>query len=295
MILKMSDITLFRNNSGNIKAIDVRRKIVNYDIKYNICSSIEKQILNASVKTPIAEIPDNVLIEKTRSLFRYIAFDVGYNIPDDVNIWAYACTRLLDMLKKYFSTLSLSEIKIAFEFLLIGELNNYLPKDKAGNADKSHYQNFNIDYFSRVLNAYLAKKNSVISHVYNRLNNSENKLISNVKESENIKNRCRYVFLKFKYKGVFELDFFDEMFVYEWLCRIGLSEGINLDREEDRKEAFCEFLSRASSGLVNKFTAAYVRNVGKECKELDNLVYKIARRKEIKRVFELMCKEEIQL
>ena len=47
--------------------------------------------------------------------------------------------------------------------------------------------------------------------------------------------------------------------------------------------------------MVNKFTAAYVRNVDKECKELDNLVYKIARRKEIKRVFELMCKEEIQL
>lgn len=158
MILKMSDITLFRNNSGNIKAIDVRIKIVNYDAKYNICSSVEKQILNASVKKPIAEIPDNVLIEKTRSLFRYIAFDVGYNIPDDVSIWSYTCTRLLDMLKKYFSTLSLSEIKIAFEFLLIGELNNYLPKDKAGNADKSHYQNFNIDYFSRVLNAYLAKK-----------------------------------------------------------------------------------------------------------------------------------------
>lgn len=132
-------------------------------------SGVEKYIFAASTKMQIADIDDGTLIAKTGQMFRFIAMDVGYIIPTNPEDWAYICTRLLDILKKYYSQMTLADIKLAFESATTGELDDYLPKDSQGNPDKKHYQQFNADYFAKILNAYRRKQNGVIHKAYKAL------------------------------------------------------------------------------------------------------------------------------
>lgn len=87
-------------------------------------------------KTPIAEIDDAKLVENLSLLFKRIAIDVGYIIPQNENDWNYIQSRLLDILKRYYSDMTLADIKIAFELATTGELDEFFPKDKYGNPDK---------------------------------------------------------------------------------------------------------------------------------------------------------------
>ena len=61
---------------------------------------------------------------------------------------------------KYFSDFSLNEIKLAFEFMILRELDAYLPQDK-GQIHREHYQVFSLEYVTRVLQAYRAKRSPV--------------------------------------------------------------------------------------------------------------------------------------
>lgn len=156
--------------SGTAKAIDVRRAMVELPEVAKALTTVEKYIFAASTKKQIAEIDDETLIAKTGQMFRFIAMDVGFIIPtENRDDWTYICTRLLDLLKRYYSQLTLSEVKLAFELLITGELDDYLPKDRDGNAERKHYQQFNADYFAKVLNAYCRKQNQVIGKAYTAL------------------------------------------------------------------------------------------------------------------------------
>lgn len=155
--------------SGTAKAIDVRRAMVELPEVAKSLSGVEKYIFAASTKMQIADIDDGTLIDKTGQMFRFIAMDVGYIIPTNSEDWAYICTRLLDILKKYYSQMTLADIKLAFELATTGELDDYLPKDSQGNPDKKHYQQFNADYFAKILNAYRRKQNGVIHKAYKAL------------------------------------------------------------------------------------------------------------------------------
>lgn len=118
------------------KSVNLRRFLNDYSDIDSILSPIERNVFDASLKTPIINIDDNTLLHKTASLFKYIAKDVGF-LPSDASEWAYTCSRLLQFIKTYYCNLSLSEIKLSFEMLIAGELDEFLPKDKNGNPEKN--------------------------------------------------------------------------------------------------------------------------------------------------------------
>lgn len=86
----------------------------------------------------------------------------------------------------------------------------------------------------------------------------------------------------------------DEMFVYNWLLGVRLADDVK-ETEDDRKEAYNRFLARAARGLVNKFTVYHVRKQGTQSPEIDYTAFEVARRKEIKRAFDRMIKDEIYI
>lgn len=148
-------------------------------------------------------------------MFRFIAMDVGFIIPtENRDDWTYICTRLLDLLKRYYSQLTLSEVKLAFELLITGELDDYLPKDRDGNAERKHYQQFNADYFAKVLNAYRRKQNGVIHKAYKALPEPKKELTPQQIRQFEIQRqwRNRYIFLCYKYTGKLILGLTDDMF-----------------------------------------------------------------------------------
>lgn len=283
------------NPKPGTKSIDIRRKLVQLPQVIEALTPVENYIFAASTKTQIIEMDDAVLVHKMGQMFRYIAIDVGYNIPQNNNDWAYIQTRLADVLKRYYSYMTLADIKLAFELAMTGELDNYLPRDSQGNPDKKHYQQFNFAFFAKILNAYKALQNEVIYKAYNVL--PQPNILSHT-ESHDIKryrqNRNRHIFLEYKYTGRLILSITDDMFVYEWLKKCGLADDIQV-KESERKEAFSRYMQRVANGLENKYTAYTVRRQGIKSPEIEFTAFEIARKREIKKAFDRMISEELQV
>lgn len=282
--------------SGTAKAIDVRRAMVELPEVAKALTPVEKYIFVASTKKQIAEIDDETLIAKTGQMFRFIAMDVGYIIPTNSEDWAYICTRLLDILKKYYSQMTLADIKLAFELVTTGELDDYLPKDSQGNPDKKHYQQFNADYLAKILNAYRRKQNGVIHKAYKALPEPKKELTPEEKRyyHNQAVARCREVFLQYKYTGRFVLGITDGMLIYDWLRKLGFANEV-AGTEDDRKQAFARYMQRVARGFVNKYEAYHVQRKGTDAPELDFTAYEIARGKEIARTFDRMIADELQI
>lgn len=284
------------NPTPGTKAIDIRRQMVQLPEVAKSLSGVEKYIFAASTKTQIAEIDDATLVAKTGQMFRFIALDVGYIIPTNTDDWAYICTRLLDILKKYYSQMTLADIKLAFELATTGELDDYLPKDRNGQPDKAHYQQFNADYFAKILNAYRRKQNGVIHKAYQALPEPKKELTPEQKRyyHNDIESRNRLAFLQYKYTGRVDFGIAGEMFVYDWLVKVGLADTVK-ETEDDRREALGRFLARAARGLVNEFTVYHVRKDGTKSKEIDYTAFEVARRKEIIKAFDRMIADGLQV
>lgn len=282
--------------SGTAKAIDVRRAMVELPEVAKALTPVEKYIFVASTKKQIAEIDDETLIAKTGQMFRFIAMDVGYIIPTNSEDWTYICTRLLDILKKYYSQMTLADIKLAFELATTGELDDYLPKDNQGNPDKKHYQQFNADYFAKILNAYRRKQNGVIHKAYKAVPEPKKELTPEEKRYYHNQSfaRCREVFLQYKYTGRFVLGVTDGMLIYDWLRKLGFANEV-AGTEDDRKQALARYMQRVARGFVNKYEAFHVQRKGTDAPELDFTAYEIARNKEIKRTFDRMIADELQI
>lgn len=284
------------NPTPGTKAIDIRRQMVQLPEVAKSLSGVEKYIFAASTKTQIAEIDDATLVAKTGQMFRFIALDVGYIIPTNTDDWAYICTRLLDILKKYYSQMTLADIKLAFELATTGELDDYLPKDRNGQPDKAHYQQFNADYFAKILNAYRRKQNGVIHKAYQALPEPKKELTPEQKRyyHNDIESRNRLAFLQYKYTGRVDFGIAGEMFVYDWLVKVGLADTVK-ETEDDRREALGRFLARAARGFVNEFTIYHVRKDGTKSKEIDYTAFEVARRKEIIKAFDRMIADGLQV
>lgn len=284
------------NPQPGTKAIEIRRQMVQLPDIAKALTPVEKYIFAASTKTQISEMDDGVLVSKTAQMFRFIAMDVGYIIPQNENDWAYIQTRLVDILKRYYSNLTLADIKLAFELATTGELDEYLPKDKQGNPDKNHYQQFNADYFAKILKAYKQKQTDVIDKAYKAILEKNNEISPEQIRRFEIQRqwRNRYIFLCYKYTGKLILWLTDDMFLYEWLQKCGLADDVQV-KEDDRKEAFARYMQRVARGMINQYTAFQVRRKGTESPEIDFTAFEVARKKEIIRAFDRMIAEEIQI
>lgn len=284
------------NPKPGTKAIEIRRKMVQLPEVAKALNPVEKYIFAASTKIQISEIDDKTLVDKLANMLKYIAMDIGFIIPQDIEDWQYIQARILDILKRYYSNYTLSDVKLAFELATTGELDEFLPKDKHGNPDKNHYQQFNADYLSKILNAYKRKQNVVIDKAFKVLPEPKGEMTPQQIRQFEIQRqwRNRYIFLCYKYTGKLILGLTDDMFLYEWLQKCGLTDDVQV-KEDDRKEAFARYMQRVARGMINQYTAFQVRRKGTESPEIDFTAFEVARKKEIIKAFDRMISEEMQV
>ena len=270
------------NPKPGTKAIEIRRKMVQLPEVAKALNPVEKYIFAASTKTQISEIDDETLVAKLANMLKYIAMDVGFIIPQITEDWQYIQARTLVILKRYYSNFTLSDIKLAFELATTGELDKFLPKDKQGNPDKNHYQQFNAEYLSKILNAYKRKQNVVIDKAFKVLPEPKTTFTpAMIREFEIQRQwRNRYIFLCYKYTGKLILGLTDDMFLCEWLQKCGLADDVQV-KEDDRKEAFARYMQRVARGMINQYTTFQVRRKGTESPEIDFTAFEVARKKEI--------------
>lgn len=290
----MNDVIL-KQNTPIAKAVEIRRKLALLPEIASVLSVAEKKIFEASTKTLICEMDDITLVDYSKRLFRYVATEIGYAIPDATK-WAFIQTRLLDVLKTYHSQMSLTDIRLAFELMSVGELDNYFPRDSNGNPNKKHYNRFTAEYLTRVINAYKARQSEVIAKVYKYIPKQEKTVSAQEKAYYDgyMNDRIKIIYLTYKYTGRLVTEYADETFLYNWLRNNGLAEMVT-STDEDRNKAYYRFLAKAAKNMVNKYEAAHVRKVGKESSELDYLAFDEARKTEIERAFDQMIMDEYQL
>lgn len=272
-------------------AIETRRKMVELPEITKALTPVEYSVFLASTKTRIKDLTPGEVADKLKKLLRFIAIDVGYRIPDNATDWAYTQTRLFDLLQKYYGKLTLTEIKLAFELALVGELNKYLPKDGQGNPDTKHYQNFNAEYFSKILNAYIKRQNEICAKAYDALP----KQLPSVDKSNSdnfIKNLCRGVFLQYKYRGRFE-DTIGNKLVFDWLDEIGYISAFVIS-EADEIRAFEIYKQDIIKGFENRLKSNYILK-HRESTEIQARAYIVARNKAMRKAFDEMIKEEINI
>lgn len=239
---------------------------------------------------------DSELVTEFAKRFRIIAMDVGYKIPSDKKDWNFICTRIMDFLKKYFSYMSVEDVRLAFELSASTEIDRYFRNDSFGNPEKNHYQQFNIDYFSRVLKAYDKKRREVIGKAYKLLPEPNNAYHDARKKAfiNYLVAKHRRIFLKYKYTGILELTVADEKHVFDWLYRYRLADDVYIT-DEDRRKAYYKAIKRISQGMVNEFTVFSIRDKGEKSDKLDFSSQKVAQIREIKRAFDYMIKKELYI
>lgn len=275
------------------KAVDVRRKLASMDTVSDMLTAEEKDILKASTKELISEIDEKRLVEDAAMMFQYIAIDVGYNIPSSSE-WSYTLTRLVGIMKKYYGNYTLADVKLAFELASIGKLDDYLPKDSHGAPDRKHYQQFNAEYFSKIFGAYVKRQNEVLAKAYKCMP-QERKPMDMLRYKLMRLQRNKMIYLRYKYTGELILEsVVDGLLLHSWLYNVGLADEIE-ETKSDRKKAYNIYMRKAVDGIVNKYAAVNVRREGDESHDIDYIAHQVAKERIIKKAFDEMLDDEIQI
>lgn len=273
-------------------ALDKRIAMLEVKEVMDVLSVAEKNAFLSSTKTPIREYDQRTLIEKVSKLSEMLSKDLGIKSE----IGQYEKTRFFDILSKYYSDLTLGEIKNAFDMSLIGELDMYLPKNGNGEPDKGHYQSFSVEYVTKILNAYRKKRDSFISKAFNALPIPEKKINNQelliIKRQTFLKNKMKY--LLYKYTGSFEITGIEEKIIYEKLLNNGLAYEIKV-ASIDKHNAYREVLLDYSKAFKNKYDLNSIEKSGVKHETVKNRAYRNAVRNEIKRVFDYLISEEIEI
>ena len=283
-----TDLAIFK--LGISRAIDVRSQLLQIPEVMQTLLPIERQMLEASTKPPIQEIPDEELTRKIAALSKYIAMDAGIK-----NVGDYALTRFVTVLKLYYPLFSLQEIRMAFELAMTGELDEFLPRDKDGNPDKNHYQSFNVEYISKILNAYKKRRRETEHKAYTALPQPKNQISPETRAyyRREMKRTVIVSFLAYKYRGKLP-DNVNSFLIYAEIERLGLAEPIQVT-EADKKEAVARLLRKAHTGVIKEFVAECIRHLQTKHSDVIAEAGLIAKEKALIKTFELMAKEEIQI
>ena len=284
---KTTDLAI--SQPGTCRAIDVRSQMINVPEVMKALTPIERSMFEASVKTPVADISEEELTYNVGLIAKYITRDVGIKKVDDYDI-----TRFRNILKSYYSLLSLQEIRMAFELAMTGGLDEYLPRDKDGNPDKNHYQTFNIEYITKILNAYKKCRRDTEHKAYTAFPRQTDNLSQETKAHYKRAWKKTFLnsYLRYKYRGELpdNVNFF---LLYSETDKMGLAEPIHVT-EADRKEAVSRMLKKAHTGVIKEFISECIRRQQTKHKDVDAEAMIIARRRALKETFDYMIKNEIQ-
>lgn len=270
------------------KAVIARKNLSTEVLSY--LNPIDREIWVSSTKKSISDYTLEELTAHVGKLSAMIAKDAGIKQVD-----TYSATRFVDILRKYYYSLSLSEVKIAFELGMTGQLDEYLPKDKNGHPDRHHYQSFSIDYVTKILNAYKRKFSEIETKVYTALP-APKKVITD-REKQFYINHCRgtvrNAFILYKYKGLIPLQM-NDMLVYSELERMGYAEPIEVV-QSDMKSAVSRLINKQHKKVLNDFVGSCIRTMGVKNDSVPGEAYIIARQRAIRETFDWMIRNDIAL
>lgn len=256
---------------------------------YDQLNSDEKAILKAGTsKSIITNKQDDIGV--INILVNGIARDIGIKGEIDKS----DKIRFYDILGKYYTMLTLSDVKLAFEFAVVGRLNQYLPRDRNGEPDKNHYQSFSTEYVSKILNAYNRYLSETIINVRILLPEKIERVTDEMKEESHNQflNTIYEQFEKYKETGIYYFPI--SFLVVEELIKAGFSDVEITD--EIRHEAFFGIMYGRYYAIGEGRKKTIDEKVkGKESDELSNVILLLRYDKIIANAFAEMKKGKVNI
>lgn len=272
-----------------------RREMVKIPAVMGTLGPIEKAVFLASTAKTIAEYDAAELAVELNTALKWISKDIGYRATDESEK-QYLVIRVAEILKRYYSALTLKDFRMAFEMSLTGELDDFLPRGRDGQADRNHYQQFNADYVCKILNAYKLRRASVLKRAYAALPEKEPDVDPNLQREWNngTKRECIAAFDFFKRFGYLpNISPIGEMLYYKILADAGLAPEIVVTIDEQKAIYQRTMQQYARRGML--YDMRRLKDTGPNAPELQHGAYTAARRKALQAAFAKIVADGIDL
>lgn len=273
----------------------LRRELAKVPAVMDALKPIEKAVFISSTAKTIAEYGSAELSAELAVALKWIAKDIGYRATDESDK-QYLVIRTAEILKRYYSYLTLKDFRMAFEMSITGELDDYLPKGRDGQPDRNHYQQFNAEYVCKILNAYKGRR-AVIMKKANDARPVEEKQPNPERQRyyRNLtKYDCIFAYYYYKYRGQMpKLSSIGEMLCYDTLSAVGLADEIVVTPEDQKnilQRVMNEFIMRGRLADLHR-----IRKAGPQAEELQHRSFILARRRSLEKTFSWMVRQEIQI
>jgi len=284
-------VTIYKPKS----AVVVRREMAKIPAVMDALGPVERSVFLASTDKTIAEYDANELSIELAKALKWIAKDVGYRATDESER-GYLVVRVAEILKRYYDGLTMRDFKMAFEMSITGELDDYLPKGRDGQADRGHYQQFNAEYVCKILNAYkgrrawvLRKANEAVPKEEPKRDPAKDRYYRN-----ETRKGCINAFESFKENGRLpEMSPIAEMLYYDELAAVGLADKIEItlaDQKEIWQRTINDYARRGYIGDVRRLNES-----GTDDPELEHGSFVLARRKALTATFRRMVEQGITI
>lgn len=287
----MADITTY----NPVNAVERRRQMAQNPAVLGVLEPLEKSVFLASISKTIGEYDTRELSTELAKALRFIFKDTGYRSTDESEM-GYLVIRVCEILKRYYANFTLKDFRMAFEMCITGELDEYLPKGRDGQADRGHYQQFNAEYVCKVLNAYKSRRGWIMKKANEAIPNPEPERNPEVEEFYHNLTRQNVIlaYEYFKDKGHMPpMSPIAEMLYYNVLSSVGLANEIEVTPAEQ-----AEILKRTINGFVRKGKmgdANRMREMGLDAPEIQQGAFALARRKALKDTFAKMVADGINI
>lgn len=284
-------VTIYKPKS----AVMVRREMVAIPAVMDALGPVEKAVFLASTAKTVAEYDGNELFAELTKALRFIAKDVGYRDTDETER-GYLVARVAEILKRYYGNLTVKDFKMAFEMSITGELDDYLPKGRDGQADRGHYQQFNAEYVCKILNAYKGRRAWILKKANDARPVPERTIDAEEMQCyrDATKKDCIAAFEFFKENGRLpEMSPIAEMLYYNELADAGLATEIVVTVDEQKAifaRAINDFSRRGMVGDVRR-----LKQAGPDAPELQPGAFTLSRRKALIETFAKMKANGITL
>lgn len=274
------------------KAIEIRREMVKIPAIMSTFSPVDKAVFLASTDKTISEYDSVELTTELNTALKWIAKDIGYR-DNDESERQYLVIRTAEILKRYYAALTMKDFRMAFEMSITGELDEFLPKGRDGQAERNHYQQFNAEYICRILNAYKARRGRILKKAQDYVADVETPVDPAFSRRCRNENRrlCVNAFYNYKYRGKLpNLTIIEEKFVYDVLARIGMADEIEMTLA-DQQALITEQVQMLMKQGKTEAAEAMRKAKGKDIPGL----FSKCRRKAIESTFDSILERELQI
>ena len=276
-------------------AVMIRREMVKIPAVMGALGPVEKAVFLASTAKTIAEYNAAELSAELAVALKWICKDVGYRSPDESDR-QYLIIRTAEILKRYYSGLTLKDFRMAFEMSLTGELDDFLPRGRNGQPDRNHYQQFNDEYVCKILNAYKGRRAWVLRKAHEAIPKEEPKRdpAKDRYYRNETRKGCINAFESLKETGRLPaISPIAEMLYYDELAAVGLAEKIEItlaDKKEILQRTINDYARHGYIGDVRR-----LKESGTSDPELEHDSFVLARRKALAATFRRMAEQEINI